>query len=69
MGMSDINFSVLRDKIASNTQAMRELSKQLELSNLLKLLDLGLISKDEIFNNETYKIIKQQDIITKYIKL
>lgn len=47
-------LATLRDRIRTNTEELRKLRQQIELSNLLKAYELGLISRDTVENNKLF---------------
>lgn len=58
MEISNQTLATLRDRITENTQEVRKLRYQMELANLLKALELGLLTRDEVLQNETYQNFK-----------
>lgn len=52
--MDNLTIASLRDALRYNTDINRKLRNELHIANLLKLLELGLITKDEIMSDSTY---------------
>lgn len=48
-------IATLRDRIRTNTEEIIKLRKQIELSNLLKAYELGLVSRENIDKNELFR--------------
>lgn len=55
LGLLKQSIHDLRDSIKNNTQVMRKYSDIINMSNLLKMLELGIISKDDLIETELYK--------------
>lgn len=60
MEISNQTLITLRDRITANTEGVRELRQEIATANLLKALELGLITRDEVLQNETYQNFKQK---------
>ncbi len=65
--MDDISYlkkaiNDLRDSIKSNTQVVAEYSRAIHIGNLLKMMELGLLSKEDIIASPFYN-----EYITKLI--
>lgn len=55
LGLLKQSIHDLRDSIKNNTQVMREYGDIINMSNLLKMIELGIISKDDLIETEVYK--------------
>lgn len=45
----------LRDSIKTNTQVISEYKNAIDMSNLLKMVELGIISKEDIVGSSFYE--------------
>lgn len=59
MNLDSITLQTLRDRITENTKVNRKLADEIHLNNLLKLLELNLIKKEQLEKDEVYSKIKK----------
>ncbi len=52
--MDSLILASLRDAIRENTKYNRQLRDEIRLANLLKALELNLITKNDLINDATY---------------
>lgn len=52
--MDSLILASLRDAIRENTKYNRQLRDEIRLANLLKSLELNLITKNDLINDATY---------------
>ncbi len=51
----------LKREIKSNTQVVEDCKKSLDMNNLLMLVNLGILSKDDLIETEIYKSYTQKN--------
>lgn len=53
--MDTIMLQTLRERIISNTDAMKQLTDEMQLRNLLTMLELELIKKEDVLRSPIYQ--------------
>ena len=54
LGLLKKSINDLRDSIWSNTQIVAEYTNAINMSNLLKMIELGMVSKKDIMESSFY---------------
>lgn len=55
LGFLKKSINDLRDSIKSNTEVIAESNNTIDMSNLLKMVELGMISKEDIMESSFYQ--------------
>lgn len=60
MSLDNLIVASLRDSIKSSNEINKKIKNELRIANLLKMLELGLINKNMILEDQVYLAYKEE---------
>lgn len=60
MSLDNLTVASLRDSIKSSNEINKKIKNELRIANLLKMLELGLINKNMILEDQVYLAYKEE---------
>lgn len=60
MTLDNLTVASLRDSIKSSNEINKKIKNELRIANLLKMLELGLINKNMILEDQVYLAYKEE---------